>query len=284
MPLGRSVKKDHLLNLFKSLHIKLFEDLALAEEALKAEIEQRSDLVDLYHQHVEQEKAYIEENLRVFKGKHCRVITARNTLLSLYTKFGNAILLDPIWDATSHTTSSGLPGRSESFRALVALFCQGDPVLDPGAEEAAMKQQLAENSSNAFRMVDGAKPLHVGEACTVSAINANKGKIAKSLLLMTVLTKGAGTRSSPIPMDDKVAHKLCDNSPQSSASLLNQVGAKEGKRRRRQEHRQQETEARLRILCLAPPSLPFPIWHGPKPMAPTACHFAATLAPSTLSL
>lgn len=89
LPHGRSIKKRHLLQLFKSLHITLFEDLAVAENTLNAEIEQRGDLVDLYRQHVEQEKNIIEDNLRVFKGKHCRVITARNTLLSLYTKVSN---------------------------------------------------------------------------------------------------------------------------------------------------------------------------------------------------
>lgn len=124
------------MQLFKSLHINLYEDLAVAENTLNAEIEQRGDMVDLYRQYVQQQNDMIEENLRVFKGKHCRVITARNTLLSMYTKFGNAVLFDPIWDAASQNTASGLPGRSDSFRALVGLFCKGEPTIDPGAEEA----------------------------------------------------------------------------------------------------------------------------------------------------
>lgn len=136
LPRGRSIKKHHLLQLFKSLHINLYEDLAVAENTLNAEIEQRGDMVDLYRQYVQQQNDMIEENLRVFKGKHCRVITARNTLLSMYTKFGNAVLFDPIWDAASQNTASGLPGRSDSFRALVGLFCKGEPTIDPGAEEA----------------------------------------------------------------------------------------------------------------------------------------------------
>lgn len=91
LPQGQSIKKYHLLQLFKSLHINLLKDLAVTENTLNAKIKQHRNLVYLYCQHVEQEKTLIEGNLCKFEGRHCSLITTYNTLLYLYTRLGNTL-------------------------------------------------------------------------------------------------------------------------------------------------------------------------------------------------
>lgn len=91
LPQGQSIKKYPLLQLFKSLHTNLFKDLAVTENTLNANIKQHRNLVDLYCQHVEQEKTLIEENLCEFEDRHCCLITTHNTLLYLYTKLSKTL-------------------------------------------------------------------------------------------------------------------------------------------------------------------------------------------------
>ncbi|KAF8963009.1 hypothetical protein BDZ97DRAFT_1822580 [Flammula alnicola] len=105
-----------------------WRELSMARGGKKKKVEYRKSAFNVRYPDVSADD--YESELNTFTNRHEKVITARNTLLRMFSKFHVAVLLDPLWTPIA-SYDQGTIGRSPSFALTLDRFMHFSTPQDP---------------------------------------------------------------------------------------------------------------------------------------------------------
>ncbi|KAF8956941.1 hypothetical protein BDZ97DRAFT_1925008 [Flammula alnicola] len=105
-----------------------WKDLSTARGGKKKKVEYRKAAFKVRYPNVSVDD--YESELKAFTNRHEKVVTARNTLFRIYSKFHIAVLLDPLWTPIA-SYDHGTIGRSPSFALTLDRFMHFSTPQDP---------------------------------------------------------------------------------------------------------------------------------------------------------